>query len=129
MQRIDARIRDLGIASRVLSRQEADECEKIAEVAKSVLLSKAKAFIENNAENPLLFCYASDTTPLRTSVRYVFQVGQPRKVHREGGSLSELLMQKGFLKRVSASGEHEVLALLHEPGPMGKGKSALYAYT
>ena len=94
-------IAKFGVASTFLDRGDADTCTGLSAVVSHYLRSKARHFVTEHRNAPLLFSYASDGTPMKTVERYVKSVGGIPATRREGGALHELLMQKGFLKCIS----------------------------
>lgn len=122
-------IHEFALAARVLGRNESDSCARLAQIVTYLLFDKAKAFVRRHLRDPLLFTFGPDGTPLLVVKRFSDDIPGLRKVHRTGGKGTELLAQRGFLKTIRPDGSQEVRALVQEPRPLDKGKTALCAYT
>ena len=97
--------KDVGVASKVLTRYEGVVCSKLVEVGKAFLWAKARSLVTRAAGKAILYPYGSDGTPLLARSTTVTSLGDGSRRVRKAGHAVEFLMQKAFLTFRSHSGE------------------------
>ena len=109
--------------ARVLDRQGDRLVDKLCEVMKELLRSKARGVVLKANGMAILFSYGSDTTPLLTwhTVKSEHKEGA---VTRKAKKADDLLIEVGFLKTTTSAGEPVLAFLSRDPVPMSGGKSA-----
>ena len=112
-----------------LDREEDEEVARLAVILKHSMFAKARRFVEKYSRNPVLMSFSSDGTPMLTVKRFLDMILGKRKAHRQGGKNTELLVQRGFVKTIDASGVQEVCPMLCELVPLDLGKFALHVYS
>ena len=110
-----SRVRELGKASRCLSKQEVAECQKLAEIIKTHMLTSAKDVIASSGMAPILLVYQSDPTPLRTKVIFTSKDDSGAQVRRSGFQCHEYLLQCGFMATGGPGPGPSQWAILAEP--------------
>lgn len=115
---------------RVLTDIELRECAQLAEALKEVLLEDAKRLLSSSSGQPVLFSYQSDATSLLCTAQQQAALGSSAQVViRRGKVLHELLMQRGFLKMRTPSGQDRVAILMRDPLPLTAGKSVWHLFS
>ena len=110
-------------ASASFSGQEGIKIQSTAIFLFRYLKGRVAQLVAECPEQPMLYCYSSDGTPLRTHVRVPLQVG-PLKMRREGKQTKEFLAQVAFLRVIDAAGAQLSQALFAPPLPLVHSKTA-----
>ena len=91
---------------------------------KAQLKRKALKLVANSKNQPLLFHYSSDGTPVLVATEaHAPGLGQ-RDLKRKGTTLYEFLLQRGILKTCTTNGVMLMEVLISDPLPLTKGKKA-----
>ena len=101
---------------------------KLTEVLKHFIRERALSIVRGANAQPLLFSYQSDATS------YLCLVNKTSKldgsvVVRSGKVLHEFLMERGFVKSLTATGSEQMALLLADPRPLSNGKGAWQCFT
>ena len=94
---------DFSKASRYWSRDEFANGSKLACVLHDFLVSRLLEVVRSHPDLPLLVSYQSDATSFLTHTRQLLQLGD-HHVERGGKELSELLLERTFVKVSAARG-------------------------
>lgn len=96
---------------------------KLSEILRHHLKEKGRELVQGASRRSVLFSYGSDGTPLLT--RAVFSKSQDgNRVVRTAFQSSEFLVERGFLKTVTAQGTPVIMYLQGNPIPLSYGKKA-----
>ena len=128
-QELVALYRDFGVASKVLTREEASVCAKLCEVGKAYLWAKARSLVAKAAGKAVLYSYSSDGTPLLAQSTTVASLDDGRRRVRKAGHAVEFLMEKAFLTTKTHTGQKLVQCLFRDPVQLSSGKTAWHAFT
>ena len=74
-QQLTNTLRSLVSGSTVLGRNDKDVAVKVSQGVWQYMVFKAKNMLDRAGDQPLLFSYSSDATPLITKTHLAFQVG------------------------------------------------------
>jgi hypothetical protein len=107
--------------SKRLARHEEHTLHRLVEVVKTQLKSKCLDLLQNNPEQAVLWSFQSDATSLKTAARTVSS-GQGSQVTRRGRVLREVLLQRGFLKTKSTTGEEQMAIMISDVLLLSAGK-------
>lgn len=102
----EAFVRQLAGPSSVLSDAARARCAKLCEVLKAFLAERRARWLRSHQGVPIIECYASDGTPLKTQLKFTSEF-QQLHVSRTGTSSKEWIVQRLFL--ASETGEPCVL--------------------
>lgn len=105
------------------------DCAKAAEVVKAKLFQKAERVINLNSDKPVLWHYSFDGTPMTIVTRHSAGASLGKRVRREGGSLQEPLIKRGFVAVNDGLGNRYIALLMTPPLPLGNGKAAWNLYS
>ena len=94
---------DFSKASKVWSLEEYPLASKLACVLHDFLVGRLLQIVNLHPELPLLVSYQSDATPFLTRSRQLFKLGN-QCAQRGGMALSELLLERGFVKASLSTG-------------------------
>lgn len=103
-------------------------CGQLAEALKEHLANQARALLSGCQGLPVLFAYSSDATSLLCQAVVTHKEAEG-VVLRRGKVLMELLMQRGYLKTVSAAGQENIALLITNPLPLTAGKKTSNLFT
>ena len=110
-------------ARRVVARDEVDEVHKLCEALKAYLVARGKALLASEPTRAVLFSYGSDATPLMT--RKVFRQSHAGvTAARNLGKPEEFLIERGFIKLVTAGGDVRMVSICRDPVSLAEGKTA-----
>jgi hypothetical protein len=110
--------------SRVGKVFEADDdtiCSRLAEVLKAHVRDKFCKLLSEARNSVVLYSYSSDATSMLCQTRTSAQLLN-KTVVRKGKVLHEFLMQRGYIKCLSASGNEQIAILFSDPLPLSEGK-------
>ena len=102
---------------------------RMCEAGKSFLLKKAKALVAAAQNRPLLYSYAADGTPIRSTAYYTAKAPGQKQVVRKGGELNEFLIQRGFIVTHDTVGDLTSAAMMTDATLLSDGKGAWNVYT
>ena len=105
-------------------RAEEAMCHKLAAVSFHHLTEKAKDLVHRAGQNPILYSYGSDGTPMLNRQTFSHPGPDGGKVLRTAGRAVEFNLERAFVKTVSPAGEAETTALFKPPTPLDAGKGA-----
>lgn len=111
----------LAKASSQLNDQDYVLLGKACEVLKAHLSAKCLGLVASAKKQALLYSYSADGTPLVLVVGYHTTL-EDRAVIRRGKQLVDLLLQRGYFKTTSTSGNDQIALLLAEPLSLSIGK-------
>eukprot|EP00971_Amphidinium_carterae_P258879 5137987-Amphidinium_carterae.1 len=131
MSDIASLILRLGQPSASLSQSDSTTCRQLTELVKQSLRKGVDSAVECGQGRPVLFQYASDCTPMKVAHRIAAGSVNPssRSIIRQGYSLTEFLVQTGFLKYFISDNEIGIKVVLREPLPLEHGKKAGNLFT
>ena len=124
---VKAALLEFSRVAKSLSKQEEKALEQLVEVLKHHLRPKVFALLREAEEEPILFSYSADATPLKCSTAIVHVAGRSRVV-RKGKSLQDFLLKRGFLKTGLAAVGHKITFLYHGILPMSESKKVADAF-
>lgn len=116
----------LGVASKVLQRDEVRQVDRLCEAAKAFLDGRMRGLIMRAGNRALLLSYCADGTPLKTKERTVTTL-LGKRVVRVGGSLEEFYLEKVFAAYQDIDGIEQIAALFRDPLPL-TSKLAWYLF-
>ena len=109
--------------SKTLANNEVQDCARLGEALKTHLRNKSEQLLAASRHQPVLYSYSSDATAILC--QHVAEARQgTHTVVRKGRVLHELLMQRGFLRATSPSGDDQVALLIRDPLPLSVGKKS-----
>lgn len=118
-----ATLLDLCKVGKTLSKGEERLLDQLVEVLKHHLRQKCLSLLREAGGEAVLYSYSADSTPLKVaSTRTHTAAGT--QVVRKGKASEDFLLQRGFIKTTSATGEQRVAFLLSDILPLSKGKKA-----
>lgn len=123
-----AKFVDFAAPHKVLTNSEACVARRLCLLLKRNLFSIAAAAVRAANHRPVLYTYQADGTPALSMTTVVRQVTQERRVVRRAGAAMEFLVERGYIKSISAGGCVSVAALMREPRPMSSGKGSWCIY-
>ena len=101
---------------------------QLVEVVKDHLRQKVYAFLQRAKDEPVLFSYSADATPLKVASTSVHSSGSGQVV-RKGRDLVELLLQRGLFKTISPTGEPDIAFLFTDIQSLSEGKKSGNVFT
>ena len=113
----------------VCDKSEEAMCHKLALVAWDSEVLYAKQLVSSAGENPVLFSYGSDGTPMLTRATFTSKAPSGSTTVRRAGHAVEFLLERAFLKTVDGSGAERTVALFKPPTPMNNGKGAWQCFS
>ena len=125
---IDAYVAKLGRPSYCWSQSECADAEVLCEGLKQIQKDMANEFLEPRGQQPILFAYQADATPISSMVRFCQQTLAGNKVTRSGKQSSEYLLQRAYLKSVQGTNVADMCLILADPKPLHDGKTAWHLY-
>eukprot|EP00971_Amphidinium_carterae_P343493 6483258-Amphidinium_carterae.1 len=120
--------RALASASSVHGREDADRIVCFVHKIRRECMVNVENVVARAGHQPLLFSYFSDATPAKTAITYVSGKEEEHACVRRGHGLQEFLLQRRFVKYISASGRSEVAVQMHLPMVFTSGKTAVDLY-
>ena len=115
-------------SSKVWEKEEYPVAAKLACVLHDFLSQRFQAVIETQPLLPLLVSYSSDATSFLTKRRVSHPLG-PELVQRHGHELSELLLERGFVKSCEVAGSSTASIQLAAPRILSNGKTNQHLFT
>ena len=113
------------VCSRASSKADLRNLQKLCEVVKSYMVSKAHQLVAEAGHMPVLVTYASDGTPLRVRQRMVLNAGVGSVTAARGKATDEYLVQIAFLRYLDIDGQSHNTVVMREPLALTHGKSAM----
>ena len=119
---------ELSSPFKVFSAEERRLVGKFCEVSKKFLQEQARKTVAGAENRAVLYHYGSDGTPLLVQKRFTQHAGG-RTVRRSGGSGTEFLVERGFVKSTTSLGEEVLCYLGRDPRPLTEGKTSWEMFT
>ena len=113
-------------ASLVLEKEDHEEAKRCAVILQTCVEERAKEFVMENRDWPILYSYQSDMTSYSCAMATSTDLGGGR-VMRDGRVLTEFLLERGFLLVRTPTGTRPRV-LLKCPRVMFAGKSAWHKF-
>ena len=88
-------LRKYGHVSAVCTSHEVERMQKLAEVSKEFLRTRAETFVRSNSQRPLIITLGADCTPLTTQEQ-VTKSWMQLRVRRKGRSCQDYVIQRWF---------------------------------
>ena len=123
-----ARVLSFCSSARVLRKADAEVVYKLCEALKESLGARWKAVLASEPGRAVLCSYGSDATPLLTRKRFS-QTYAGVRTARTLGKPEEFLIERGFLKLVTAGGDVRMASLCRGPVSLAEGKTAWHMLT
>jgi hypothetical protein len=113
---------------RALAKHEERQLQQLVEVLMHHLRQKVFTLLSGASDEPVLYSYSADATPLKVSSTSVHTSGSTQVV-RKGRNLEELLLQRGLFKTIGPTGDPEMAFLFSDILSMSEGKKSGNVFT
>ena len=113
---------EYGKASKVYNRLDLTVARKLAIVLRDFFKEQARLLVATASDRPLLFTYSSDGTSYLCNRPTRFVMAQSKQ-HRDGRVLCEFLLERGFLRTRTPTGQVVSCILVAAPRLMLGGKA------